>query len=407
MSFLKNYTSTLLLLAGLIAGGVLGAVLGEDASVLQPVGTIFLNLIFVLVVPLVFLSVAQSMVVLRRNGMIGRVLGTSFGVFLFMSVACGILAYGVMILWNPFADVSALGDATAVGSILGEDVNIADAIAGTITVNDFPLLLSREHLLPLILFAALFGLAVSFLGEKAATIEKLIFEGGAVVMKIMDLVMKLAPIGIGCYFAYTTGQLGGQIVGNYLQVLLIVCAVSAVVFFIINSLYAMYSGIPLGKFWKEMIVPAATAVGTCSSAACIPINIAAAQKMGVSEKIANGVIPLGTNLHKDGSVITAVAKVLFTLYFFGMAPSSIGSAALVILLALVVSIVVGAIPVGGMTGELLICAVLGIDPSFAATLLIIGTICDIPATLVNSTGNLVAATLVDRLTTKKAISCID
>ncbi len=400
MSVLKNYKSTLLLLAGLIAGGVLGAVLGEDASVLQPVGTIFLNLIFVLVVPLVFLSVAQSMVVLRRNEMIGRVLGTSFGVFLFMSLVCGILAYVVMTLWNPFTDVSSLGGA-ATGGILGEDVNIADAIAGTLTVNDFPLLLSREHLLPLILFAALFGMAVSFLGEKAATIEKLIFEGGAVVMKIMDLVMKLAPIGIGCYFACTIGQLGGQIVGNYLQVLVAVCVVCAVVFFVINSLYAMYSKIPLGKFWKEMIVPSATAVGTCSSAACIPMNIAAAQNMGVSEKIAGGVIPLGTNLHKDGSVITGIAKVLFTLYFFGMQPSGIGSAALVILLALMVSIVVGAIPVGGMTGELLICAVLGIDPSFAATLLIIGTICDIPATLVNSTGNLVAATLVDRLTIKK------
>ena len=406
MSVLKNYKSTLLLLAGLIAGGVLGAVLGEDASVLQPIGTIFLNLIFVLVVPLVFLSVAQSMVVLRRNEMIGRVLGTSFGVFLFMSLVCGILAYVVMTLWNPFTDVSSLGGA-ATGGILGEDVNIADAIAGTLTVNDFPLLLSREHLLPLILFAALFGLAVSYLGEKAATIEKLIFEGGAVVMKIMDLVMKLAPIGIGCYFAYTIGWLGGsgwmgeRILGNYLQVLLIVCVISAVVFFIINSAYALYNRMPLGKFWKEMIVPAATAVGTCSSAACIPINIAAAQKMGVSEKIAGGVIPIGTNLHKDGSVITAVAKILFTLYMFGMEPSNIGSAVLVILLALVVSIVVGAIPVGGMTGELLICAVLGVDPSFAASLLIIGTICDIPATLVNSTGNLVAATLVDRLTTKK------
>ena len=389
---------SLLLLLGLIAGGVLGAILGEKASVLQPVGTIFLNLIFVLVVPLVFLSVAQSMVVLRRNGMIGRVLGTSFGVFLFMSLVCGILAYGVMTLWNPFAGLSALGG-TFSGGILGEDVNIADAIAGTITVNDFPLLLSREHLLPLILFAALFGLAVSSLGAKAATVEKLIFEGGAVVMKIMEFVMKLAPIGIGCYFANTTGQLGGQIVGNYLQVLLVVCVICAFVFFIINSLFAIYSKIPLGRFWKEMIVPAATAVGTCSSAACIPINILAAQKMGVSEKIAGGVIPLGTNLHKDGSVITAVAKILFTLYFFGMAPSGIGSAALVILLALVVSIVVGAIPVGGMTGELLICAVLGIDPSFAATLLIIGTICDIPATLVNSTGNLMAATLVGRLAT--------
>lgn len=398
MSFLKNYMWSLLLLLGLIAGGVLGAILGEKASVLQPVGTIFLNLIFVLVVPLVFLSVAQSMVVLRRNGMIGRVLGTSFGVFLFMSLVCGILAYGVMTLWNPFAGLSALGG-TFSGGILGEDVNIADAIAGTITVNDFPLLLSREHLLPLILFAALFGLAVSSLGAKAATVEKLIFEGGAVVMKIMEFVMKLAPIGIGCYFANTTGQLGGQIVGNYLQVLLVVCVICAFVFFIINSLFAIYSKIPLGRFWKEMIVPAATAVGTCSSAACIPINILAAQKMGVSEKIAGGVIPLGTNLHKDGSVITAVAKILFTLYFFGMAPSGIGSAALVILLALVVSIVVGAIPVGGMTGELLICAVLGIDPSFAATLLIIGTICDIPATLVNSTGNLMAATLVGRLAT--------
>ncbi len=89
---LKNYLSTILLLLGLVAGGILGALLGEKASVLQPVGTIFLNLIFVLVVPLVFLSVAQSMVVLRRNGMIGKVLGTSFGVFLLMSIICGLLA---------------------------------------------------------------------------------------------------------------------------------------------------------------------------------------------------------------------------------------------------------------------------------------------------------------------------
>ena len=220
-------------------------------------------------------------------------------------------------------------------------------------------------------------------------------------MKIMELVMKLAPIGIGCYFAYTIGQLGGQIVGNYLQVLLLVCAVCAIIYVVFNTLYAMYCNIPIGKFWKEMIVPSVTAVGTCSSAACIPVNIVAAQKMGVSEKIANGVIPLGTNLHKDGSVITAVAKILFALYFFGMNPSGLGTLAIVILISLMVSMVVGAIPIGGMTGEILICAVLGIDPSFAATLMIIGTICDIPATLVNSTSNLVASALVDRIAGRK------
>ena len=399
MNILKNYLSTILLLLGLVAGGVLGAVLGPDAQVLKPVGTFFLNLIFVLVVPLVFLSVSQAMVVLRRNGMMGRVLGTSFGVFLFLSLVCGVFAYAVMSLWSPFASVASMGAGeAAVGGILGEGVNVADAIADAFTVNDFPLLLSKEHLLPLILAAALFGLAVSFLEGKVPTIEKLIFEGSEVIMKIMDMVMKLAPVGIGCYFAYTIGQLGGQIVGNYLQILLMVCVVCAVCFVLFNSLYALYCRIPLGTFWKEMVVLAATAVGTCSSAACIPVSISAARKMGVSEKIAGGVIPLGTNLHKDGSVITAVAKILFTLYFFGTAPSGVGSVALVILLALMVSVVVGAIPVGGMTGELLICAVLGIDPSFAATLLIIGTICDIPATLVNATGNLVAAALVDRQT---------
>ena len=151
-----------------------------------------------------------------------------------------------------------------------------------------------------------------------------------------------------------------------------------------------------------MIAPSATAVGTCSSAACMPVNMAAARRLGVSDQIADGVIPLGTNLHKDGSVITCLAKVLFTLYFFGITPSGLGAAALIILLSIVDSVVIGAIPVGGMTGELLICAVLGVDPAFAATLMIIGTICDIPATLLNATGNLVASALVQRLTDKKA-----
>lgn len=132
----------------------------------------------------------------------------------------------------------------------------------------------------------------------------------------------------------------------------------------------------------------------------MPVNMTAARRLGVEDQIADGVIPLGTNLHKDGSVINALAKILFALYFFGITPEGIGASALIILLSVLQSAVVGAIPVGGMTGELLICAVLGIDPSFAASLMIIGTLCDIPATVINATGNLVAATLVQRLVKK-------
>ena len=400
-AFFKNYGATLLLLLGLVAGGVLGAVLGDKAQVLRPVGMLFLNLVFVLVVPLVFFSVANSMVVMRKSGVIGKVLGTSLGVFLFMSLVAGVFAFGLMRVCNPFARVPGDGSAMS-GGVMGEGVDVGEALVSAFTVNDFPLLLSREHLLPLIIFAALFGLAVALLGQKAATVEKLISEGEAVVIKMVELVMKLAPIGIGCYFADTIGTLGGQIVGEYLEIFLVVSAATAVCYFLFSSLYALFCRIPLGRFWKEMITPSVTAIGTCSSAACMPVNMAVARKLGVSGNIADGVIPLGTNLHKDGSVVTSVAKVLFALYFFGAAPETFGAAAVVILLAVLESIVVGAIPVGGMTGELLICAVLGLDPSFAAALLIIGTICDIPATLLNVSGNLVAPLLVQRLTTDKS-----
>lgn len=399
-SFWKNYGATLLLLLGLAVGGVLGSVLGEGAHVLRAPGELFLNLVFVLVVPLVFFSVAHSIAVMRRNGVMGRVLGTALAVFLFMSLVAGVFAFGFMSVWNPFVRVAGEGGAAA-GAFAGEGVKLGDALVSALTVGDFPLLLSREHLLPLILFAALFGLAVALLGQKAATVEAFIAEGDAVIMKMVGLVMKLAPIGIGCYFADTVGSLGGQIVGDYLEIFLVVSAATAVCYVVFLSLYALFCRIPPGRFWKEMIAPSVTAVGTCSSAACMPVNMAAARNLGVSDKIVEGVIPLGTNLHKDGSIITSMAKVLFALYFFGNAPEGFGPAALAILLAILESVVVGAIPVGGMTGELLICAVLGLDPSFAAALLIIGTICDIPATLLNVAGNLVAPLLVQRLTPER------
>ena len=396
-SFMKNFGASLFLLLGLVAGGLLGVFWGDAAQALRPVGTLFLNLVFVLVVPLVFFSVAQSLVVMYRSGVIGKVLGTAIGVFLGMSLLAGVFSYGLMQLWNPFAGITCAVEGTAPGGILGEEMHWGDALVGAFTVSDFPLLFSREHLLPLIVFAALFGLAIALLGEKVPTLEKVVAEGGDVVMKMMGLVMKLAPVGIGCYFADIVNRLGGQIAGDYLKIFLVVSVACAVFYLLFYTLCALFCRIPPGRFWKEMLPTSATAVGTCSSAACIPVNLAAARNLGVSGRVADGVIPLGTNLHKDGSVITSVAKVLFALFFFGNAPAGFGGAALVVLLAVLESVVVGAIPVGGMTGEILICAVLGLDPSFAATLLIIGTVCDIPATLVNATGNLEAPLLVHRL----------
>lgn len=391
---MKNYSSTILLLLGLLAGGVAGVVMKDGASILHPVGAFFLNLVFTLVVPLVFFSVAGSMVTMHRSGVVGKVLGIALGVFLGMSMIAGVFSYGLMSVWNPFEGMEAAGGKEA--GIFSGGMDLGEAVVAAFTVDDFPLLFSREHLLPLIIFAALFGLAVALLGQKAEVVRTFVDEGGAVIMKMMEIIMMFAPIGIGCYFADIIGRLGGQVVGVYMKIFLVVCVGSAVCYFLFYSLYAIFCRVPLGKFWKEMITPSVTAVGTCSSAACIGVNIKAARNLDVSANIADGVIPLGTNLHKDGSVIVSVAKVLFALYFFGASPNGLGIAIMVILLSILESVVLGAIPVGGMTGEILICAVLGLDPSFAATLMIIGTICDIPATLVNASGNLIASLLVQR-----------
>ena len=224
--FWKNYGTSILLLLGLLVGGILGVVLGEGAHVLRAPGTLFLNLVFVLVVPLVFFSVSHSIVVMRRSGVMGKVLGMAMGVFLVMSLVAGLFAFGFMSVWNPFKDLTGQGE-LLVGEAFKPELDLGEALVSAFTVNDFALLLSREHLLPLIIFALLFGMAVALLGQKAATVERFIAEGEKVIIKMMDFIMRLAPIGIGCYFADTIGMLGGQIVGSYLEIFLVVMVVTA------------------------------------------------------------------------------------------------------------------------------------------------------------------------------------
>ncbi|MBQ3882966.1 MAG: dicarboxylate/amino acid:cation symporter [Bacteroidales bacterium] len=399
--FWRNYRSTAFLLLGIIAGGVAGVIAGPSASIVKPVGDIFLNLIFVLVVPLVFFSIAQGMCSLKKGNLIGKVLGSTVGIFAVMSIIAGILAYVMLLLWNPFEGVEAAGVSSELSMM--SDASVGEVIVRTFTVPDFTMLLSKSNLLPLIVFSAILGLAVAALGEKASTVQHFLDEGVAVIMKMMEIVMYLAPVGLGCYFADMIGNIGSAIVGSYLEVFIEYWIMALVVYVLIHSVYIISCRGNLVRYWKNMITPSLTAVGTCSSAACIPVNIAAAKRMGVNISVAESVIPIGINIHKDGSVMTAVVKIVFAMVFFSKFSPSPGNAALVILMSILVSVVTGAVPIGGMTGEILICSILGVDPSFAATLLLIGTITDMPATLVNSTANVVGAYMVSSITDDKDV----
>jgi len=403
MNILKNYTFTILLLGGILVGGICGIIFGEDTSIVKPIGDIFLNLMFVLIVPLVFFSISSAVCNMKQSNMVGRVIANIILVFLFTAVVAAVTAYLFTLIYNPLEGINKAEIISTLPQQSIKQLSSAEMLVNTFTVSDFQLLFTKSNLLPLIIFSLFLGLATALCGEKGKPVADLLNAGTNVILKMMNIIMMAAPIGLGCYFADTVGKLGSQILNGYMHVFILYMLLTIISFFGLNSIYIFLAG---GKkalicFWRNIITPSLMAVATSSSAACIPINIEASKKMGVPSAIAETVIPLGTNIHKDGSVMGGIIKIIFLFTIFGQELTDSSNIFMIIGVALLVGAVMGAIPSGGMTGELLICSIFGFSPQLAGTLMIISTIIDIPATLLNSTGNVVCSVLVTRLTEGK------
>ena len=387
MNILKNYTFTLLLLAGIILGGISGIIFGKDTSIVKPIGDIFLNLMFVLIVPLVFFSISSSICNMKQSNMVGKVITNIIFVFLFTAVISAVAAYLVTLIYNPLGGIDQNEIIATLPEQAVKQLSSADMFVHTFTVSDFQLLFTKSNLLPLIIFSLFLGLATALCGEKGKLVADFLNAGTNVILKMMSVIMMAAPLGLGCYFADTVGQLGGQILNGYMHVFILYLILTVVSYFGLNSIYMFLVGgrSALTTFWKNIITPSLMAVATSSSAACIPVNIEASKKMGVPANIAETVIPLGTNIHKDGSIMGGIIKIIFLFTIFGHELTSLSNAFMIIGAALLVGAVVGAIPSGGMTGELLICSIFGFSPQLAGTLMIISTIIDIPYSILQET----------------------
>lgn len=402
-NFFKNYKSSLLLLGAILIGGVVGAVLGPKATVLKPFGDLFLNLLFMSLVPLVFFSVSSAIANMSTMKRLGKIMGNIVIVFIATALVSAIIGIIGVIIFNPTKGLDSSMFSSVIGSggevVQTEKLTILDQIVKTITVNDFQMLFSKSNMLQLIVFSVLFGVATAMAGEKAKGIAKFVEEGGVVISNIVKIIMYYAPIGLGCYFASVIGELGPQILSGYMSAFLLYLGITVVYYFGFYTLYAYLAGGKLGikTFWKHAMGPTVTAIATCSSAACIPVNLVAAKQMGVPEDIAETAVPLGANTHKDGSVIGGVLKITFLMGIFGMDITNPATLISIVLVSFLVGAVVGAIPGGGVIGEMLILSVFGFSPTMLPILTVLGTIIDAPATLLNSAGNTVCAMMVARL----------
>jgi Na+/H+-dicarboxylate symporter len=294
-----------------------------------------------------------------------------------------------------FSDIIASGDSSSDTESLG----ILQLVVNTVTVNDFSLLLSRSNMLQLIVFSILFAIGTLMAGEEGKVIANFVKAGSAVMMKIINIIMMMAPIGLGCYFANVIGELGSQLISGYVRVTVLYLILTVVIYFGLFSLYAFLAGgiDAVKAFWSNALPPTVTSLATCSSAASIPVNLDSTKKMGVPDDIAETVIPLGANIHKDGSVVTGVLKIAFLLGLLGTDMNNIGMILAILGVAFINGAVMGAIPGGGFISEMLIVSAFGINPSLLPIIVVIGTILDAPATLLNSTENTLCAMLVARL----------
>lgn len=404
-NFLSNYKSTIILLVAIIVGAIVGIIFQEKATVLSPFGDLFLNLLLVIIVPLIFLTITTSIAKMKQPKRLGKIVITIVGVFIVTSIIAvmiGFLSTYFIKLVNPedsekikssFEEVTETEEGE-------EELTIADRTVQLLTVNDFSKLLSRDHIIAILVFAIMFGIAVNMAGEKGKPVYDFLESANVIVNNIVKIIMYYAPIGLGCYFASLVGNFGASIAVGYLKTFIIYAVVAVVFYLIIYTFYAWIAGGKKGvkTFWKNAIPPTLTALATCSSAACIPVNIESTKKMGVPEDIAETTIPLGTSFHKDGSIIGSVFKIMFLVCLFGTSLTTPGSVLGVIGIALLANLLITAVPIGGGTiSEMLIITMMGYPVAALPILTMIATIIDPPATMLNSVGDTVSSMMVTRI----------
>jgi len=401
--FLSNYKSTIILLLSIIVGAVVGLIFKEKATVLQPFGDIFLNLLLVVIVPLIFLTITTSVAKMREPKRLGKIVGTIVLIFVITSIIAvfiGFLSTYFIDLVNPEDSEKIVEAFDETQEETTEELSILDRTVDLLTVNDFSKLLSRDNIIALLVFSIIFGIAMNMSKEKAQPVLNFLNSANDIVNNIIKIIMYYAPIGLGCYFAALVGSFGSSIAVGYLKTFVIYTVVAILFYIIMYTIYAFIAGGKKGVklYWKNIWPATLTSLATCSSAASIPVNVDCAKKIGVPDDIAETTIPLGTSFHKDGSIIGSVFKIMFLVGLFGTSVATFGEIATVIGISLLATLLVTAVPIGGGTiSEMLIITMMGYPVAALPILTIIATIIDPPATMLNVVGDTASSMMVSRI----------
>lgn len=391
----QYYKFPIILLSSIIIGSIIGLTLGERAVVLQPLGDIFLNIMFTIVVPLVFVTIASSVANMADMRRLGKILGSMLLVFVITGLIASIIMILVVNIFPPAKGVN-------IQMEMPEELNTlktGDQIVKAITVGDFPELISRKNMLPLIIFSIFFGLCVGLVGEKAKPLSDLLNILSEVFLKMVSLVMYYAPIGLGAYFAALIGNFGPELLGSYARAMVVYYPITIIYFFVAFYFYSYFAGGKEGTkvYFKNIFPVAITSLATQSSIATLPVSLAATKEMGVAKDIRDIVVPIGATAHMDGSCLSAILKISFMFGIFNIPFKGIGTYLTAIIISILSGVVMSGVPGGGLIGEMLIVNLYGFPPEAFPIIATIGYLVNPPATMINVTGDAVASMMVTRI----------
>lgn len=393
---MKNFFKNNWFLCTMILGIVLGCVVGfawPGATVLEPLGTLFTNLMFCVVVPMVFCSISSAIANMKSLQRVGKVMGTTIITFLVTAAIAAVVMYFVVLIFPVFT-AEPIYEESEAGTI-----DVATLIINFFTKPDFSELWSRKAILPLIIAGIFFGFGVQLCGGPETLTAKLLADLTNVLMKVVKIITYYAPIGFFGFFASLVATHGADFVSNYARAVILYYIVSFAYMFISFPLYARFGGGKGGAkvMFRHLFRPAAVSFGTCSSVATIPTNMEVSEETGISSDVSDIVLPLGATMHMDGSAMSAIIKVAFLFGMFGI-PFGTGKAILAIIVAVFSSVAMSGIPGGGGTGELVLVSLFFpeyLNVAFPIALAI-GELVDPPATMVNSAGDYVVSFIVSR-----------
>ena len=393
--FVKKYWFPISILLSIIIGSLCGNYLGERASVLKPVGDIFLNLMFTIVVPLVFFTISSSIASMIDLKRLGKIMGYSLIVFTTTCIIASIVMLISVKLINPLGSNSVLIDATETV----KNLSIGEQIVSALTVNDFSELLSRNNMLPLVIFSILFGVGVSSLGEKGRKLSLNLELASKALMKVVHIIMYYAPIGLCAYFMNLVGTFGVSLINGYLRSFILYTVVGVIYYLVFYTIYAYVAGgkLAIKNFYKNALNPTVVALATQSSLATLPTNLESASNMGISEDIREVSMSVGSTMNMHGSVMASILKISFLFSVFGRSFTGLDTYLIAILISVLSGVVMSGIPSGGLIGEMLIVSMYSFPAGAFLIISTIGIIVDAPATALNVMGNPTSAMLVSRL----------